>query len=113
MFSLLAPLNPTLGVNLPAPRFDSSSYIEERSSSSEELDSEEGVASLYFLVFLSFFSDIVSFIAEGFNKAFALLADAVGFTELLLLTLSFSKSSEASFVPNFPVFYLFLSGVLS
>ena len=98
---------PTLGVSLPAPFFDSSSCIEERSSSSEELESEEGVVSLIFFAFLSFFSDIVSLIAWGFIKAFALLAEADGFTEALLRMLNFSRSSAASLDPNFPTFYLF------
>lgn len=92
---------------------DSSSYIEERSSSSEELELEEGVVSLCFLVFLSFFSDIVSLIAFCFKSAFALLAEATGFTDDLLLILSFSRSSEASLEPNFSTFYLFLEGTLN
>ena len=46
MFSRPAFLNPTFGVNFPAPFFDSSSWSEDRSSSSEKLDSEEASASL-------------------------------------------------------------------
>jgi hypothetical protein len=62
---------------------------------------------------LSFFSDKESFIAEGFKSAFALLAQALGLTEVLDRTLSFSKFSKASLEPNFAVFYLFFKGALS